>query len=727
MLTSRITPAEIATTLGLLPYEDKLAAAASFVPRLDRELSIEAADALLQALEPASAGDRGVLHHWLDTLPLPLSPAVRYLQANAAASAGHLEAAAAHWSGLLGSAASRDPFVCLQGARVFAQLGRWDTAAIWLRTALQQQPPYAWFARAQRLVEQVVTKAHAPARRVRIGVIGSSTTSFLVPVLRALCFRDGIAAELYEGLYGAFRQEILDPESGLARFRPDVLIIATHWRDLNLPPVVDDEAAAVERLAGEYRGLWDAASERLGCHVIQHAFDLPASDSYGLLAQRLQGSRRRVVDRLNLRLESDAPAFASILDTARVVARVGVDAWADPRLWQVSRQHPGTAALPALAEEQMAHVKAVLGLTRKVVVCDLDNTLWGGVIGEDGIDGIQIAHSGSEGHLDLQRYLSELKDRGVLLAVCSKNNPDDARLPFESHQDMILRLEDFAAFVANWDDKVTNIRRIAGMLRLGLDSFVVLDDNPLERAWIRAELPEVAVVELGPSAASYAKDLDRGRYFESLTWSAEDRARTEQYRHESAVASDRAAAGSLDAFLEGLDMRGVCAAVSAENIDRVVQLTNKTNQFNLTTKRYTRPQVERLIASRSEWHGVFSLADRYGDHGIIGLIFCTAAEEPDCWTVDTWLMSCRVLGRQFEEFMADSMLRAARARGIRTIYGEYRATAKNELVAELYPRLGFTPVRAVEGGMRYALDVASVTTPYTRFIAPASAAPLATA
>ena len=722
---SRVTPVEVTIRLGDQPYAGKLATAAEFVSRLDRELALDAADALMQALAPSSADDRAVLARWLRTLPP--TPAARYLQAASAASAGDVEAAAEHWTMLFGSTATRDPFVCLQGARLFARLARWDTAALWLRMALQQHPPYTWFARAQHLVEQTVSHLPVPARRVRIGLIGGSTTSFVAPLLRALCFRDGVAVEIHEGLYGAFRQEILNPESGLARFHPDVLIIATHWRDLNLPPVVDDEPTSVERLATEYRELWHAASERLGCHVVQYSFDLPASDSYGVLAQRVPGSRRRVIDRVNLRLESEAPSFVSLLDTARIVARVGVDAWADARLWQVSRQHPGSEALPALAEELMAHVRAVLGLAKKVVVCDLDNTLWGGVIGEDGLDGIQLGHGAGEGHVELQQYLRELKDRGVLLAVCSKNNPDDARLPFESHPHMVLRLDDFAAFVANWDDKVTNIRRIADELRLGLDSFVVLDDNPLERAWIRSELPDVTVVELGPSASSYVRDLDSGRYFESLTWSAEDRGRTEQYRRERSVAGARAAAGSLDAFLAGLDMRGTCAAVSRENIERVVQLTNKTNQFNLTTQRYTRPQVERLAAGSSGWQGVFSLVDRYGDHGIIGLMFCTPAEEPACWTVDTWLMSCRVLGRQFEEFMADAMLRAARERGIRTIYGEYRATAKNALVADLYPRLGFTVAGDIAAGTRYALDVASVTTPYSRFIAAVSPAPLATA
>ncbi len=726
MSASRVTPAEIAAALAALPYEQKLAGFAAFLPRLDREFSADGAEALLEALDPTSAEERDALTRRLAALTP--SPATHYLCASAAATGGDVESAAAHWTALLGSPVCRDPLVCLQAGRTFARMARWDSAALWLRMALRQQPAYAWFARAERLIGQVIASAPPPARHVRIGLVGSSTTSFMAPLLRALCFREGIAAEIHEGLYGAFRQEILDPASSLARFRPEVLIVATQWRDLNLPPVVDDEAGTVERLAGEYRGLWRTASDRFNCHVIQHAFDRPVSDSYGILAQRLPGSRRRVIDRLNVSLETDTPAFASVLDTARVVERVGADAWADPRQWQLSRQHPAASALPALAEEQIAHVKAALGISRKVVVCDLDNTLWGGVIGEDGIDGIQLdATASGAGYCELQQYLCDLKDRGVLLAVCSKNNPDDARLPFESHGGMVLRLEDFAAFVANWDDKVTNIRRIADTLRLGLDSFVVVDDNPLERSWIRAELPEVAVVELGPMPASYAKDLDRGRYFESLIWSAEDRGRTEQYRRERAIDTARAGAGSLEAFLEGLAMRGACAAVTPANVDRVVQLTNKTNQFNLTTRRYTRPQLERLIAAPDTWQGVFSLSDRYGDHGIIGVLFCAPTEEPDCWVIETWLMSCRVLGRQFEEFMADSMMAAARGRGIRRIYGEYRPTAKNGLVADLYTRLRFTPAGSTDAVARYALDVAPAAAPYTRFISTMPAAPLVTA
>lgn len=711
MSMSRVTPADVGSRLGPLPFEQKLEAARELAARIDGAFAAPSADALVGALRPATERERRLRSAW--AADLPPSAVVRYLQAQFAIDSGELGTAAERWAEFFALAPTRDPFVFLQAARVEARLRRWDAAAAYLRTALQHQPPYSFFARAQKLIEEVAREAGGSVRQLRLAIVGSTTTSLLLPVLRALCFRDGITAECYEGLYGAFRQEILDPASGLAQFRPDVLIIATHWRDLHLPAVVDDEEGTVAGVVREYAHLWQTASERFGCHVIQHGFDLPARDSYGALAGRLRGSRPRVIKLLNLRLEAEAPAHVSVLDTIRVASEVGAHTWAQPAVWHLARQHPSTDALPALAEEQLSHIRAVTGLTRKVVVCDLDNTLWGGVIGEDGLDGIRVGGSGDgEGFLDLQQYLRELKDRGVLLAVCSKNNPQDARLPFEQHQRMALRLDDFVAFVANWEDKATNIRRLSETLRLGLDSFVLLDDNPLERAWIRRELPQVAVVELGNSPSDYVRDLDRGRYFTSLTWSAEDRVRTERYRHGAAIATAQREAGSLDTFLSGLNMRGTWSPVTGGNIDRVVQLVNKTNQFNVTTRRYTRPQAEALVATRGSWQGVFSLTDCYGDHGIIGVMFCIAGPEPRSWEIDTWLMSCRVLGRRFEEFMADAMVQAAREHGIVRVYGEYRPTARNSLVSDLYPRLRFTPA----GESRYVLDVASVSAPYTRFI-----------
>jgi FkbH-like protein len=339
------------------------------------------------------------------------------------------------------------------------------------------------------------------------------------------------------------------------------------------------------------------------------------------------------------------------------------------------------------------------------------------VIGEDGMEGIAVGGTSPEGaaHAELQRYLKELRSRGILLAVASKNNPDEARLPFAGHPGMILRLDDFAAFEANWDDKATNLRRVAARLSVGTESFVFLDDNPVERAWIRSQLPEVAVVELGRSPATYVRDLDAGRYFEALSVSAEDRLRAERYGRETERLALREQAGTLEEFLAGLQMRGSVAPVSDANLARVTQLVNKTNQFNVTTRRYTEAQIV-AIAAAGGWCGAFELSDRFGDHGLVGVLFCVPAPTGDAWEIDTWLMSCRVLGRQFERFMLDRAVDAAHSAGVRRLVGLYRATAKNGLVADLFDQLGFERRGKSAEETSYELDIASAMSPCTSFI-----------
>ena len=613
----------------------------------------------------------------------------------------------------------QDPFVLAQRARDLSGAGQWDEAALHMRLALSTRPSYTFYARMQRLIDEIAARAPGTARRARIAVLGSSTTSLLIPVLRALCFRDGIDAAFHEGAFGAFRQEILEPDGVLAAFEPTVVIIAPHWRDLELAPIgADDPRKLVERIVDEYRALWTAVHGTAGCHVIQHTFDLPPDDSADLLSVQLPAGRRRLIRSVNLALADALPAGVSLLDTEQVAAQVGIDRWSNPRLWYLARQHPSSESLPELAEEQMAHVRAVLGLSRKVLVCDLDNTLWKGVIGEDGLAGIKVGPGSPDGEAcaDLQRYIRSLKDRGIVLAVCSKNNLDDAQAPFRDKSGMVLRLDDFAVFKANWDDKAENLRRIADEIGVGLDSLVVIDDNPFERGWIRSQLPQVAVPELGTSAFTYARDLDRGRYFPAITWSSEDRLRADGYRLEQERAGARESAGSLEDYLAGLQMRGTCEPVSDANIERVTQLTNKTNQFNLTTRRRTLAEVRHLASVTAGWTGVFSLQDRYGDYGIIGLLFCVPAPEPACWEIDTWLMSCRVLRRDVEMFMMDCLIEAARAAGITTIRGRYLHTEKNGQVADLYHRLGFETLSRTHDEGRYELRVDSVTSRFNRAV-----------
>ena len=615
------------------------------------------------------------------------------------------------------TAGTRDPLALAQDARQACEAGDWDGAARALREALAERPTFTFYARMQRLITRVAERSPDAVREARIAVLGSSTTSLLMPILRALCFRDRVAAQFHEGAYGAFRQEILDPSGPLAAFRPTIVIIAPHWRDLELPPLGADANRILEPVVAEYRTLWSTLHERYACHVVQHAFDLPADDSAGLLSSHAAAGRRQLIRRLNLAFAERLMSSVSLVDTEQLAAEAGLERWSDPRLWYVARQHPSSEVLPLLAEEQMAHVRAVLGLSRKVLVCDLDNTLWKGIVGEDGVDGIQVGPGSPDGeaHADLQRYIRELKERGIVLAVCSKNNPADALAPFRETAGMVLRREDFGAFEANWDDKVTNLRRIADAIGVGLDSLVVIDDNPVERGWIRSQLPEVAVPELGGSVFTYVRDLDRARCFPAITWSVEDGLRADSYRLEQAREHARTASDDLEGYLSSLEMRASCVPVSDGNIERVTQLTNKTNQFNVTTRRRTNAEVRELAASG--WTGVFSLRDRFGDYGIIGVMFVQPAHEPQRWTIDTWLMSCRVLRRDVEKFMLDCLVDAARAAGVRTIHAEYIRTDKNALAADLFPSLGFSPLDASGDRSTYELHVNGVDGPLSRTIA----------
>ena len=710
---------DIARRFTGLNFSQKLETAATLLR--EGPFQQAAADAVLEALSAEQTpGDTEALLHW--AAALPPSAAASYFRARLHAPT-NLEESARHWSALLSSGAVSDPLLYLQAARAYRDLGKTAEAAQLLREALIRRPRYAFYARSEKLIRAVWKEQPPTMRRCKIAVLGSSTTALMIPVLRALCFREGIDAEFYEGLYGAFRQEVLDPRSGLHRFKPDIVFLVTNWRDLALPALSEKPAETIAAAAGEFKALWQAMADRLGCHVVQHAFDRPAAEAYGYLSESMPGGRLRILRAINERLLAEAPSYVSVLDTSEAMQAAGVANWEDPFLWHTAKQHPGTEALPRLAELQLAHVRAVLGLTRKVLVCDLDNTMWGGVIGEDGLEGIRVGPASADGeaYAALHRYLLDLKSRGILLAVCSKNNPEDARLPFEKHEHMGVRLDDFVMFSANWDDKVTNLRRIAEKLSLGLDSFVFLDDNPLERAWVRSQLPEVAVVEVGSSPHTYVQELDRCYYFYALTLSKEDQNRVAAYRSQVESESLREAAPTVEAFLEQLQMKAAATPVTSRNLARVTQLTNKTNQFNLTTRRYTEAQVSQVAANPENWTGVFQLADRFGDHGIIGVIFCVSTE-PGTWEIDTWLMSCRVLGRQMEEFMVDRMVEAAIRAGVRRLVGIYRKTAKSVLVADLYPRFDFEQVSSADGETRYRFTIPENYTPRCGFIANASEA-----
>ena len=698
--------AGLSSDLKTAPGARRLIIAAEYVGKIGSNFQQEPLDRLhaeiLRAFPPE---DRAALVEW--SASLTSGPAAEYLRAKLAADAGQPAAGAEHWKAFFALHAGREPALLLSYARVLTDLGCLDEAAANLRRALEQRPKYTFFPRAEKVIARIAAQNRGWLRECRIAIIGTSTTTLLAPVMNACAFRDRIHAHIYEGLYGSMHQEILDPSSGLAAFRPEIVFLVNHWRDLALSPLISDETAFIDGILADRRALWTRLREQFGCHVVQFAFDFPYEEPYNYLSRSVPGGRTRVVTLLNLRLHEQAPPGVSILDTPTLQREIGMHRWSDPVAWDSFRQHPSTEALPALAEGMLAHLRAVLGLSRKVLVTDLDNTLWKGIVGEDGIMGIEIGPGtpAGEAHVRLQRYMLDLKSRGVLLAVASKNNPADARLPFEQHAHMLLRLSDFAAFEANWNDKAQSIREIARRLSLGLDSFVFLDDNPLEREWVRSQLPEVAVVDAGPSISHFVQCLDSARYFYTFTLSAEDQARAEHYRSEAAREQLQSTAPSLDQFLEDLRLRGTVLPVNDGNLARVAQLVNKTNQFNLTTRRYTAARIGEIAADPSGWAAAFQLADRMGDYGVIAVVFCVSDGTPNSWEIDTWLLSCRAMGRQMERFMFDRLVEEAQRRGIRQITGVYRPTERNAVVASLYEELGFTRTAESEGEQRYTYTV----------------------
>jgi len=581
-----------------------------------------------------------------------------------------------------------DPTALLQRARLRATCGDARAAADDLRFALSMRPPYSFYVKAERLLLKLAAKTADEMRRnVRIALVGGATTALLAPVIRAVCFRHRLGCEVYEGLHGNYRQEILATDSPLFQFRPDVVCVVPCAAELNLPPV--GGTAIVEEAVLLLRQLWGHLHRQLKCHVVQVGYTVSSEGAWDALEDSLPDGRRRALREGNLQLSRELPGGVSYLDPACVADACGGVVWSAEE-WRLARQYPAASALPAFAEHLVSHARAALGLASKVMVVDLDNTLWGGVIGEDLLAGIRIGPPTAEGeaYRDLQSYLKELQGRGVLLAVCSKNNRDDAVLPFEQHEGMVLHMNDFVAFAANWHDKPSNLRAMAKDLDLGLESFVFLDDNPMERELMRATLPQVLVPECGASPRTMLDSLRSGMYFPAVVITDEDLGRHTSYRGNRLRREAQQSAVSLESFLAGLEMVGEHGPVNEGCLKRVTQLINKTNQFNLTTRRYTEEQVAAMADSPEWWCRAFRLRDRYGDYGLVGVMLVRRGDA-GAWEIDTWLMSCRVLGRQMENFMLSVLMAELKTRRSWTLVGRFVPSEKNDLVRDLLPRLGF--------------------------------------
>jgi FkbH-like protein len=549
---------------------------------------------------------------------------------------------------------------------------------------------------------------------IRLGYLSNATTSLIIPAFVATSARYGIALEVIETGFGQVAQEALSSDSELNRARPDLVLLSINHTGLPLRCELGNSAAAqkgVDAAIDYVIALANGVQRHCGATVIFETVAQPPELLFGSFDFSLPGSLRHCIEAFNRGLSSRLAGTPHLLlDTAGLAQCVGLAEWHAPTQWYHAKLGFAAKFIPLYAEQVARLIAAARGKSRRCLVLDLDNTLWGGVIGDDDLSGIVVGEGSSlgEAFLNVQRTALALRDRGIILAVASKNEEATARLPFRQHPDMLLREEHITVFQANYTDKAANLRAIAQSLSLGLDSLVLLDDNPVERYQVRQTLPEVAVPELPDDAALYARVLLAAGYFEGIAYSEEDRARASYYKSDAKRAILLEATENIDEFL-----RSLACVVSFKPFDRtgrerITQLINKSNQFNLTTRRYAQSEIAEFEIDPRYFTLQVRLADRFGDNGMISAVICRKHDQS--WEFDTWVMSCRVLGRKVEVAILQEIVRQARIAGATRLIGRFIPTHRNGLVRDHYAKLGFARIQESEdGSSTWVLELANFT------------------
>jgi len=526
----------------------------------------------------------------------------------------------------------------------------------------------------------------ASLRPLKVKVLGNITTEYITDYVRLMLVRAGFAPSLEAGHYGGLVRGLL----GEVALTPDAcdaaVIILTH-RDIQFPPPLGATLAEARELVDREVGFWSSIFQHSKVPTALVSFDLPPyrilDEQDGLAAGGLSWH----VKMTNLELAARLPSTAAFIDAEALQYRLGSALWYDSRLYHLCKQPFAMEALPEISHSIVAALCGLLGRGRKVLVLDLDNTLWGGVVGDDGLQGIELGLETPDGEafVVFQHYIRNLSRRGIVLAVCSKNRDEVARSPFREHSAMVLKEDDISCFVANFQDKATNLRHIAKTLNLGLDSLVFVDDNPVERALIRAELPEVLVIELSEDPSDYTRALDASKAFPLRALTSEDLGRVASYRAMSAVREATAAPGTdMEQFLAGLEPQAYVEKVNPSSVDRIVQLIRKTNQFKLNLSVFQ----EADILEAADGVVALRLADRLQDYGIVAIAVTRFTD--DFLQIQNWVMSCRVFGRRLENVMLEVLRGMARHRGSGSIRANFVATDKNVILPEVLLRIGFT-------------------------------------
>jgi FkbH-like protein len=559
-----------------------------------------------------------------------------------------------------------------------------------------------------------LARGHSPGREgapQRIAVIGAYTTYPLRELLELLLWANGVDATLWTGDYDNYVSEILDEASALYAALPQIIVVIPSVARCRYDGALTDDRSMPEQQVRTHvehlLGLCATCRERTQGEIILCNYPLPGDFDLGAFRTRTLGSDWSFRKAVNLELGLRAPAFVHVCDIEFLCARRGALACRDARRWFESKQ-PGSPDLLVDMAGEVAHLaRSLRSAPKKVLALDLDNTLWGGVIGDDGLDGIELGTTSPRGEAfrAFQSYVASLKNRGVLLAVCSKNDHARAAEVFEKHPEMVLRMSDFAAFAANWNAKSDNLHAIAAELNLGLDSFVFVDDNPAEVEIVRQFAPSVETILLGSDPADYVSQLADCRWFEPRSITAEDLERTNQYRAEGERRELLASVTDMNAYLDSLDMVGIVKPFCGADVVRITQLVNKSNQFNLTTRRRTEGAIAAMLGDGPTRGFTIRLSDRFGDHGLIAVVICE--KTGTTLEIDTWVMSCRVLKRQVEEETVNAIMRLARALGAERVRGHYLPTPKNAMVRDLFPRMGFSPTDTLPDHFTFDIDSTS--------------------
>jgi FkbH-like protein len=543
-----------------------------------------------------------------------------------------------------------------------------------------------------------------PGVSVPVKVALLAATQYIHQAVKGYGIAHNINYQVWEADYNQIDRQVYDPTSELYGFKPDFIIIlrsTEHLLHQFYKLTAAEQGAFSSQQTAYIDSLYQTIAAKLKCKVIVNTYFELNDSVFGNYAGKVGQSFLYQVRKLNVDVMDLAHEQKNmfLLDMATIIGTMGYNNTFDPKLNINGDIAYNFEVLPVIAQNVHAVIQSITGTFKKCLILDLDNTTWGGIIGDDGMQGIKVGHLGvGKAFSELQMWAKQLKNRGIILAVCSKNTESIAKEPFESHPDMVLRLDDIAVFVANWENKVNNIRHIQSVLNIGFDSMVFLDDNPFERAMVQEGIPQLTVPNLPEDAVEYLGYLRGLNLFETASFTEEDAERTQKYIEEGKRVVFQRSFENEGQFLESLDMLSEVASFTPFTIPRVAQLTQRSNQFNLRTKRYTEAEVQQMADSNMYYTFSLTLEDKFGDHGLISALILEA--QGDALFIDTWIMSCRVLKRGMEKFTLFSIAAKARKHGFKKLVGEYLPTAKNGIVEDHYAQLGF---KAVDG--KWILDL----------------------